>query len=109
MTEEVLPAVNRYNPWGFWQPFAFDTHNGPSDVRSKLVHEGWSEVDAAHSCDLQDYCSRLDRLFKELVERILDRRWAQSTRQLRNSDGISGDASGCSRSKNDAIGVFSTV
>lgn len=61
------------------------TRNGPSDVRSKLVHEGWSEVDAAHSCDLQDYCGRLDRLFKELVERILDRRWAQPIELSRKS------------------------
>lgn len=53
------------------------SRNGPSDIRSKLVHEGWSEIDAAHSCDLPEYCRRLDLLFKELVERILFRNWHQ--------------------------------
>jgi hypothetical protein len=51
------------------------TRGGPNEMRGKLVHEGWSELDVAHTCDLTDYCRRLDLLIKELVERVLFRSW----------------------------------
>lgn len=49
--------------------------DGPSDMRSKLVHNGWSEADISHRVDLGSYCRRLDLLFKEIVERVLRRIW----------------------------------
>jgi hypothetical protein len=48
---------------------------GPNEIRGKLVHDGWSEVDVAHACDLADYCHRISLLIKELVERVLFRNW----------------------------------
>lgn len=44
-------------------------------MRGKLVHKGWSELDVAHACDLGDYCHRIDLLIKELIERVLFRKW----------------------------------
>lgn len=51
------------------------SRGGPNEMRSKLVHEGWSELDVAHACDLEDYCRRINLLIKELVERVLFRKW----------------------------------
>lgn len=47
------------------------SRGGPNEMRGKLVHEGWSEIDVAHACDLGDYCHRISLLIKELVERVL--------------------------------------
>lgn len=49
--------------------------DGPSDIRSKLVHLGWSEVDVAHACDVASFCHQLGLLIREIVERILMRAW----------------------------------
>ena len=51
------------------------TRGGPNEMRGKLVHDGWSDLDVAHACDLGDYCHRIDLLTKELVERVLFRTW----------------------------------
>jgi hypothetical protein len=52
--------------------------SGPSEIRSKLVHEGWSERDATQAVDLSEFARRLDLLVKELVERVLLRRWLET-------------------------------
>jgi hypothetical protein len=51
------------------------SRGGPNEMRGKLVHEGWSELDVAHACDLGDYCHRIGLLIKELIERVLFRNW----------------------------------
>ncbi len=72
--QAVLSAVfesNEYNDWLFGNGVS----TSPAKLRSKLVHEGWSEAEAANACNLEGYCRRLDILLRELIERVLVRKW----------------------------------
>ena len=69
--ESALGAVLGDDPRIGW----LYSQGGPNGIRGKLVHEGWSELDVAHTCNLGDYCRKIDLLIKELIERILFRNW----------------------------------
>jgi hypothetical protein len=72
--EAVLAAVFQSNEQMAWL-YTSTAPPSPADLRSKIVHEGWSEYEVIKSCDLSDYCQRLSLLLKELIERVLHRSW----------------------------------
>ncbi len=75
--EAVLAAVFQSNDQSQWL-YGKSSTISPADLRSKLVHEGWSEAEASNACKLEDYCRRLDALVRELIERVLVRKWGGS-------------------------------
>jgi hypothetical protein len=72
--ESVLAAVFESNEQSLWL-YGKTSTISPADLRSKLVHEGWSESEACNACRVDEYCRRLDILLRELIERILLRKW----------------------------------
>lgn len=72
--QAVLTAVFESNEHNNWL-FGNGTITSPAELRSKLVHQGWSEAEAANACNLEQYCRRIDALLRELIERVLLRKW----------------------------------
>jgi hypothetical protein len=72
--EAVLAAVFQSNEQAAWLYTSSEVLS-PADLRSKIVHEGWSEYEVLKACGLDHYCQRLSLLLKELIERVLHRSW----------------------------------
>lgn len=77
----VLSAVFESAEHGQWL-YSSTEQPSPAELRSKIVHDGWSEQEALSACPMEDYCDRLSLLLKELIERVLFRSWG-GTYELR--------------------------